>query len=358
MFDAPPEVRMAAGYFLVLCCGVVMYMRFGFARAANDMSARSSIVRVIVVIGWGATIALNVMWPDVLRHWNFFMFDGVRWFTTVPAVLAILLMVWSLRSQLLLDEQGNIVATGPYAWCRYPFDAGLAVFFVSITLLCSNWLVLSITLVVNLLHRIGVTFELERARRIRLGAAYDAYAARSGCFLPSAEPVGTTSQRDTAGQNNNAGDKGQQATTPAKKTQYQVPSRFGLTAIMGLLTILAIIFGWLKSVDAPPEVYLFIGSEIMAICLAQILVGSAPRSGSILTGAVLLPFWVYMSVNTRSISPLADFLMIVVLAVFGALLGYLIGALAAGFFLVMDLIEPWLVRNTTAANSFNGETKT
>ena len=29
-------------------------------------------------------------------------------------------------------------------------------------------------------------------------------------------------------------------------------------------------------------------------------------------------------------------------------MGYCIGTLAAGFFLLMDLIEPWLLRDTTA----------
>jgi protein-S-isoprenylcysteine O-methyltransferase Ste14 len=322
MFDAPNEARITAGYLLMLGIGVTFYMRFAFPRAATDMAVRSSVFRIIVCTCWGVAIATYVYWPDVVGGWNFFMFPQVRWFTAVPAAIGILLMIWALRSHLRLDEDGKIEASGPYAWCRYPFDAALAVYFVSVTLLCANWLLISITLVLAGLHRLGVPAELERVRRGRLGPAYDAYAARTGWFLPSSAPV--------------------------KKARYQVPSRFSLTAIMGLLTVLAVIFGALRAVEAPAVVYLFVGSEIVAICLVQILVGSAPRGGSALTGAILLPFWVYLTLRTPAVPPLLEFVLIVILFLFGGLMGYCIGTLAAGFFLMMDLIEPWLLRNTTA----------
>jgi protein-S-isoprenylcysteine O-methyltransferase Ste14 len=321
MFDAPTEVRTAAGYLLMLGAGVVFYMRFAFPRAATDMAVRSSVVRIVVGAGWGATIAAYALWPDLLEHWNFFMFPQVRWFTTVPTTMGILLVIWAMRSELRLDESGEVVATGPYAWSRYPFDAALGVFFVSVTLLCANWLIIAITLVLIVLHRLGLPFELERVRRAHLGPAYVAYAARTGWFLPS--------------------------TAPVKKARYQVPSRFSLTAIMGLLTVLAVIFGSLKAFDTPPVVYLFIGSEIVAICLVQILVGSAPRGGSTLIGAILLPLWAYFTLRMPPIAPIIQFVMFTTLFLFGGLLGYCVGTLAAGFFLMMDLIEPWLLRDTT-----------
>ncbi len=322
MFDTPPEVRTAASYLLVLSVGVVFYMRFAFPRAATDVAVRSSVVRIIVSIVWGGTIASFLMWPDVMLHWNFFMFPQVRWFTTVPTAIGILLMIWAMRSQLRLDEDGKIVATGPYTWSRYPFDLSLSVFFVSVTLLCANWLMIAITLALNVVHRLGVPVELERVRRARLGPAYDAYVARTGWFLPSSAPT--------------------------KKAQYQVPSRFSLTAIMGLLTVLATIFGALRAFDTPPVVYLFIGSEIVAICLVQILVGSAPRGGSALTGAILLPFWAFLTLTLPAMPMAFQVLLFVILFLFGSLLGYCVGTLAAGFFLMMDLIEPWLLRDNAA----------
>jgi len=321
MFDAPQEVRTTAGYLLALSVGLIFYMRFTFARPASDVSVRSSVSRIVLCAVWGAAITVYVRWPEVLLHWNFFMFPQVRWTTTVPAAIGILLMIWAMRSHLRAAEDGSIDAGGLYAWCRYPLDAAIGVFMVAVTLLCANWLLIALTLVLLSIHRLVIPYEMERFRRAFLGPTYDEYAARTGWFLPSAAPV--------------------------KKSQYQVPSRFGLTAIMGLLTVLAFIFGALRAVEAPPVVYLFVGSEIVAICLVQILVGSSPRGGSAVTGAVLLPFWVYMTLRTPPMPMTFEIVFVITLVAFGGLLGYCIGTLAAGFFLMMDLIEPWLVRDTT-----------
>ena len=319
MFEAPPEVQVAAGYLLALAAGVVLYMRFAFSRAPTDVSVRSSVARIVYCLVWGTTIVIFVRWAGLLAHWNFFIYPQVRWSSMVPAAVSILLIIWAMRSHLQLDAEGNIDASGLYKWCRYPLDTALTVFAIAMALLCANLLLIAVTLISFSLHRIAVPYELERVRRSRLGPAYDEYAARTGWFLPSVAPV--------------------------KKARYQVPTRFGLTAIMGLLTVLAIIFGSLRAFDAPPAVYLFVGSEIVAICLAQILCGSAPRGISALTGAILLPLWVFLTMKTPAI-PLTLDLMFRLVA-FGGLMGYCIGALAAGFFLMMDLIEPWLIRDTT-----------
>ncbi len=322
MFDPPPEVLTAAGYALVLCAGVIVYMRFTFSRPASDVSVRMSIARVFTCGGWAATLAVFVWWNELCGYWNYFIFPQIRWLLLVPTGAAIGLIIYAMKSRLYLAEDGQIEATGPYKWSRYPFDAALAIFLFSLTLFCGNWMILAIALFFMMLHRVAVTGNVERVRRKLLGEPYAEYASRTGWFFPGS---GTTNN-----------------------VQYQVPSRFGLTAIMGLLTVLAIIFGILRSVESPPVVYLFVGSEIMAICLAQIVVGSAPRGGSALTGAILLPFWVYITLDRPGMPAEYEIVLFVSLVSFGALMGYCIGALAAGFFLMMDLIEPWLIRDTTA----------
>ena len=67
-----------------------------------------------------------------------------------------------------------------------------------------------------------------------------------------------------------------------------------------------------------------------------------------LTGAILLPLWVFLTMKTRVVSLPFQLILTLFLFAFGGLMGYCVGALAAGFFLMMDLIEPWLVRDTTA----------
>jgi hypothetical protein len=144
---------------------------------------------------------------------------------------------------------------------------------------------------------------------------YDAYVQATGAILPRISP-------------------------PAQR-QYKVPVRFGMAAIVALLTTFGVVFGVLKYIEAPPEVYLFVASEIAAVCLVQIMFGSMPRGASILTGAVLLPFWmtIYLRSPPNWMTPGMVAMCYLFCFVFGGLLGYCLGALAAGFFLVMDLVD-------------------
>jgi hypothetical protein len=123
------------------------------------------------------------------------------------------------------------------------------------------------------------------------------------------------------------------------KAEYQVPDRFGLGAIMALLTIYSMIFAWLRSIGAPPGVYFFVGSLGLLVCLSQIVLGSVPRGASVLVGTIYLPLWCLVYVIwVRQMDPL-----FVVgapcIALFGAFLGYAVGTLAAGCFMAMHLLE-------------------
>jgi hypothetical protein len=133
-------------------------------------------------------------------------------------------------------------------------------------------------------------------------------------------------------------------TEPAK---YKVPQRFGMSAILGIMTALALLFGGFHVLNAEPVVYLFFGLLTLVICVAQMFNAKAPRAASVFAGAILGP--IFMPRVFASDLPswgTQRAIMIGVLTVFGlpvgALLGYLTGACAAGIFLVMDYWEPYL----------------
>jgi hypothetical protein len=131
--------------------------------------------------------------------------------------------------------------------------------------------------------------------------------------------------------------------------QYVVPRRFGMSAIFGIITALAVLFGSFRIYDAHPVLYLFFGVEAIVICLAQMLYGKTPRAASAVTGAVLLPLFVVAGAS-MSFRNTPEGFPCVVLGCFpiGAFLGYLTGTLAAGVFLLMDAAE-WLLPATPTA---------
>src|SRR5438876_7933636 len=73
--------------------------------------------------------------------------------------------------------------------------------------------------------------------------------------------------------------------------QYKVPQRFGMSAILGIMTALAILFGGFRLMNAPPVVYLFFGIQSLVICLVQMFNGKMPRAASVIAGAIMAPFF-------------------------------------------------------------------
>ncbi len=135
-----------------------------------------------------------------------------------------------------------------------------------------------------------------------------------------------------------------QAPAPA---QYMVPRRFGMSAIFGIMTALAILFGCFRMLNADPLIYLFFGMQTLVICFAQMLNSKSPRLASSIAGAILVPlFLLFMFfMNGRRWNP--ERIMMVTIGLsfaipIGAFLGYLTGTCAAGVFLVMDYLEPYL----------------
>jgi hypothetical protein len=113
---------------------------------------------------------------------------------------------------------------------------------------------------------------------------------------------------------------------------------------------MAVLFGLLRHMGAPPAVYIFIGVLSLVTCLVQMRFGDVPRAASVVAGAVCMPlctlgtFLFEVFVDHRF--DLEDIGWVVftspMLAVAGAFFGYLCGACTAGLFLLMDLVEPHL----------------
>lgn len=128
--------------------------------------------------------------------------------------------------------------------------------------------------------------------------------------------------------------------TPA----YVVPQRFGLSAIWGIITALCVLYGGMHWIEAWPVFYLFAAVQVLIVCLVQMFHGKTPRIASAITGAILAPLFLILSAFFAPGEVGLEIICgaFVVLVPFGAFLGYLTGTCAAGVFLVMDKLEPWL----------------
>jgi hypothetical protein len=136
---------------------------------------------------------------------------------------------------------------------------------------------------------------------------------------------------------------------PQPDVTYHVPKRFGMSAILGITTALALLFGLLRWLSAPEAMYLFFGTQAMVICVAQMRYGDVPRQASVIAGAIMLPMFL---IGYAMFVPMPrmgeEFACLVVGSLpLGAFLGYATGTFAGSVFLLMDLFEQyWTARNT------------
>ena len=126
---------------------------------------------------------------------------------------------------------------------------------------------------------------------------------------------------------------------------YHVPKRFGVSAILGITTVLAILFGLLRSTGAPLISYWYFALLSLFICIAQMRFGEVPRQVSIIAGALLLPVFVIGTALYEDESLHNDGVAILLVSIFdGAFFGYLTGTCLGGVFLLMDLLEKFWTR--------------
>ncbi|HEV7282203.1 MAG TPA: hypothetical protein VGN57_18515 [Pirellulaceae bacterium] len=142
--------------------------------------------------------------------------------------------------------------------------------------------------------------------------------------------------------------------TGGSTAAYQVPKRFGMGPLMGMMLLYSLIFAGLRWGNAPHWVYLFLGLLGVVIGFGQMQGQSNPRFSSILTGAVALPgcmmaYLLFIGLLQGGLS-VADFLGGVCASIglffAGAFVGYLVGTVLAGVFLVGDQAEQAFYRWT------------
>jgi hypothetical protein len=131
---------------------------------------------------------------------------------------------------------------------------------------------------------------------------------------------------------------------------YVVPQRFGMSAMLGIMTALAVLFGILQRLDAHPYTYLFLGVLSLVICIVQMCFGGVPRVASVAAGTVVFALFVISIPLVTPRVPIGAVACLFVLSLpIGGLLGYLTGTCAAGIFLIMDQLERYLRGRREAA---------
>ena len=331
-----PEFRVLLVYLILMRWGCGIY--FGGGGGATVASAPTPIFRR----GW--QIRSRLAWLIFLIPCVLFLVqpnalvlligapEAVRWFAVVPATGAILFIIWCKQVASAWDDIMSLpnrltarINVRPYCRVRHPVEFGDGMLFIAMAAISDRLWVWLFAIVAILAEYELVSSRKDVELKSLLGDRFDDYAQHSWRMFPRMPTL--------------------------KKAQYQVPKRFGLAAIIALLTVLSLLFGGLNllndHIHIPTAIYFFAAGQVLAICIAQMVFGTAPRMISALAGAILPPAIIAIDIQLNgprnyAVGVTNAFAMI---AVVGGLLGYCIGALAAGFFLVMEWVEKWYLGN-------------
>jgi hypothetical protein len=124
---------------------------------------------------------------------------------------------------------------------------------------------------------------------------------------------------------------------------YSVPRRFDIATLLVVSLAYSLMFTLLRLLDAPWEVFTFVGLFTVVIGIAQACFphGGGPRVASMWAGMLYVLGWtVYVWLVRHAGNPLGFvgcWLFVVVAG--GAVLGYVGGAIEAGVFLIADKVR-------------------
>jgi hypothetical protein len=144
---------------------------------------------------------------------------------------------------------------------------------------------------------------------------------------------------------------------PPRPTVYSVPRRFDLATIFVVTSAYAMLFGGLSALGASPIVSVVIGGFVTAVGIGQAVLfgGQRPRSASVLAGVVLHAFiWiVYWIADPRLLPTEAVLFITGYVVIGGCILGYCVGGLVGGVFLVADMFRRRLRRRQRPASQID-----
>jgi len=142
-----------------------------------------------------------------------------------------------------------------------------------------------------------------------------------------------------------------------RPAQAGAPNRFGLGTIMVVTASYALLVTFLRLLNAPTAltVFLLVFVSMLGVAQALLFKGRDPRLASLAMGTLAMPLFalgwmVYGAAIGELRMPLAGCICSLVLSVpLGAAGGYLLGACVAGVFLLMNRADHWLHHNRRGA---------
>ena len=194
MRAADAQFRIALGVVFAGLAVVRTYYQIQARHSGPAKQFESSLNIALRAMGGLAGFAILILYlvkPDTLAWASLELPAWLRWPGAALGAAGVLLLVWVHRAlgrnfsgTLHLRVEHTLVTSGPYRWVRHPMYTAFFGVVLSFFLLSANWLIGGIFIGGIAAVMISRVAKEERVMADRFGAGYQAWAARTGRFLP------------------------------------------------------------------------------------------------------------------------------------------------------------------------------
>ena len=180
---------------IVLCVPVGLYFRIRSLATGEKLARREEGLFILIGLRLCGTAAWVVFAAYLIRPASVSRFSlplplWLRWVGAALTLLVPPLLFWTFHSlgtnltdTVVTRREHTLVTHGPYRWVRHPFYDVVALEVASMSLVTASGLLALLGLAV--VAMLFVRTRIEEAKlTARFGAEYQAYAERTGRFVP------------------------------------------------------------------------------------------------------------------------------------------------------------------------------
>jgi protein-S-isoprenylcysteine O-methyltransferase Ste14 len=193
--DMESTFRAIAFANVALCLPIGLYFRIQSLATGEKLARRDEGLFILIglrlcgIVAW-VVFAAYLIHPDPVFWFALPLPLWLRWSGAAMTLLVPPLLFWTFQSlgtnltdTVVTRREHTLVTHGPYRWVRHPFYDVVALEVASMSLVTASGLLALLGLAV--VAMLFVRTRIEEAKlAARFGAEYQAYAERTGRFVP------------------------------------------------------------------------------------------------------------------------------------------------------------------------------
>jgi protein-S-isoprenylcysteine O-methyltransferase Ste14 len=189
--------RLILAMILVTAVGISGYHRRRAQQTSGAIARRQEAPRLIALrLAFGLPLLFSLLAflvrPGLVTWARAPIPESIRWIGVAIGVMSVPLVVWVMKSigpnisETVLTKREHVLVThGPYRWVRHPLYITGLLLLISATLIASNWLIGTLTVVAAIAIRYIVIPTEEAALLEKFGDHYREYMMHAGRLLPN-----------------------------------------------------------------------------------------------------------------------------------------------------------------------------